>query len=188
MKQKNVFIAALLFLGVVSPSFSQSLQNKDTFTLDTLTIHVGDDLTIGRPSQFDFVNITKSKHGLGIGKIASAAGALGSTVGLLGAETGHLGTAMTGLKVMNAANTATSVGWTADAIAALNVSNQAKLIIGKQFRVLRFKKEGNERRGEHIYAILAGEGKTNYKAELVPAIKSNEIIATNSQIINTIEN
>ncbi|SEA41558.1 hypothetical protein SAMN05192529_11773 [Arachidicoccus rhizosphaerae] len=183
---KNLLLTAVMF-GLVSTAFSQTLENKDTFTMDTLTIHVGDDLTIGKPSTFDFVNVVESKHGLGIGNIANAAGALGSTVGLLGAETGHLGTAMTGIKVMNAANTAASVGWTADAIAALNVSNQAKKIIGKKFRVLRFKKEGNQRRGEHIYAILAGEGKTNYKAELAPAIKSHEIIAINTQIFNTLE-
>lgn len=186
MNHTKIFFAASILLATAFPSISQNLHDKNTFTMDTITIHVGDDLTIGKPSTFDFVNISESKRGLSIGNIANAAGALGSTVGLLGAETGHLGTAMTGIKVMNAANTAASAGLTADAISALNVSNQAKLIIGKQFRVLRFKKEGNERRGQHIYAILAGEGKTNYKAELAPAIKASEIIAINDHIINTL--
>lgn len=186
MKQNSIFLTAAFLLGVSVPGFSQKLQDNDTFVLnDSITIKVGDDLTIGKPSDFEFVNITQSKHGFGLGTIANAAGSVGSSVGLLGAESGHLKTAMTGIKVMNTANTVSNVGGTADAIAALNVSNQAKEIIGKKFRILRFKDEGNERRGHHVYAFVAGEGKTNYKIELYPAIESQEVIAVNESILTT---
>jgi len=180
MKQNSIFLTAAFLLGVAVPGFSQKLQDDGTFVLNNkTTIKVGDDLTIGRPADYDFINITPSKHGFGLGAIANAAGSVGSSVGLLGAESGHLKTAMTGIKVMNTANTVSNIGESADAIAALNVSNKAKEIIGKKFRILRFKDEGNERRGHHVYAFVAGEGKTNYKIELYPAIESQEVIAVN---------
>jgi len=183
MKIKALLLTGIA-MGLLTAAQSQHLTDKDTFIMDTITIHVGDDLIIGTPSQYDFVNIQESKRGMGLGKIANVAGSAGMATTLLGLETNHLGAAMTGAKVLGGAATLASVGMTADAIAQLNVSNEARRIIGKKFRVIRLKEEGNKKRGEHYYAIVAGEGHTNYKIELPPAIKSNEILAVNNQLFH----
>jgi len=183
MKAKTLLLTTLA-LGLFTASQSQSLTDKDTFVMDSVTIHVGDDLTIGTPSQYDFVNIQESKRGMGLGKIANVAGNAGLATALLGVETKSVGTLMTGAKVLEGAGTLASVGMTADAIAKLNVSNEARKIIGKKFRVMRLKQEGSKKRGEHYYAIVAGEGHTNYKIELPPAIQSNEILAVNNQLFH----
>jgi len=165
-------------------SNAQSLINKKTFVFDSVKIMVGDDITIGKPSTYDFVNITKMKRLRKIGKIANVVGDVGFAAGMIGATSGDVDAAMTGVKVMQGASTAASIGWTAAEINQMNVSNRAKQIIGKKFRVLKFKKKGNKRRGEHLYGIVAGEGHTNYKIELAPAIKSKEVIAINDRLLN----
>ncbi len=111
-----------------------------------------------------------------MGKIANIASSAGGAIVGLGGQTASIGTMTTGIKVMQTAGTAASVGFTVDAINAMNISDQAKSIVGKKMRILKFKKEGNEKRGEHFYAIVAGEGKHDYKIEIEPAITSGEVL------------
>lgn len=184
---KNLLLTAMVLL-IAHTSFSQKLINKDSLQIDSLMLKVGDDLIIGKPAAYDFVNIEEQKSKLSFGKIANIAGSAGTALGLAGAETGSIGAMKTGLTAMNTVSTVSSIGMTADAINALNVSDKAKQIIGKKFRILKFKQEGNNKRGFHYYAIVAGEGKTNYKIEIIPAIQSKEVIGINSALFTSSSN
>jgi len=174
----------LLVLSVTTllatTSNAQKLIDNDALQInDSITLHTGEDIMINKPYAFDFVNVDEvKKGGFGIGKFANIGAAVGSTIGLAGISTGSVGAMTTGVKVMETATVASSVGWTQDAINALNASDKAKSIVGKKMRILKFKKEGNEKRGEHYYAIVAGEGKQDYKIEAAPAIATGEIVVT----------
>ncbi|WP_447639927.1 MULTISPECIES: hypothetical protein [Chitinophagaceae] len=179
-KIKNLLFASIALL-LALPSFSQKLIDKNTFQVNnSLTLKIGDDLVIGKPAAYDFVNIEEEKNKFSFGKIANIAGAAGSAVGLAGVQTGSIGAMETGIKAMNTASTVSSIGMTADAIKSLNASDKAKQIIGKKFRILKFKEDGNEKRGYHYYAVVAGEGKTNYRIEVIPAIQSQEVVGVNA--------
>lgn len=186
MKTKiNILLFTGIALLLAIPSFSQKLIDKETFQVnDSLTLKVGDDLIIGKPAAYDFVNIEEEKKKFGIGKLASIAGAAGTAVGLGGAMVGGASTVAASGKILEGAATASTVGMTAEEINSLNISDKAKQIIGKKFRILKFKEEGNEKRGYHYYATVAGEGKTNYKIEIIPAIQAKEVIGINSTLFN----
>lgn len=175
--KKSLLLLSLTTSLVLSVN-AQELTDKETLRVnDSITLHIGNDILINKPSGYDFSNIEEvKKGGFSIGKFANVGAAVGSTIGLAGANAGNIGAMSTGIKVMSTASVASSVGWTQDAINALNVSDQAKSIVGKKMRILKFKKEGNEKRGEHFFAIVAGSGKTDYKVEIEPAINSGEIL------------
>jgi hypothetical protein len=175
---KKVFLSMIFLFTLASLLSAQMLVNSETLKVNDSTIlMVGNDILINKPIGFDFVNIEEvKKSGFNIGKLANIGSAVGSTIGIAGANASNVGAMTTGIKVMQTASVASSIGWTQEAINALNVSDKAKSIVGKKMRILRFKKEGNEKRGEHFYAITAGEGKQDYRIEVEPAIENGEIL------------
>ena len=177
MNYKTIAFTAIISAISLSAN-AQQLTDKETLQVnDSITLHVGNDILINKPQSFDFVNVEElKKGGFSLSKIANVAGSAGGALVGLGGQTASIGTMTTGIKVMQTAGTAASVGYTVDAINAMNISDQAKSIVGKKMRILKFKKEGNEKRGEHYYAIAAGEGKHDYKIEVAPAITSGEIL------------
>ncbi len=162
-------------------TFSQVLIDKNTFLASTGgTISVGDDITIGVPAnysyEFSFIeNNTKNKVGIA-GKLAGVATTVGVGAIGLGAVNGSYGAAKAGAKVAVAAATAEEISDGSEAVLGHNHE-----LTGRKMRILKFKKEGNSRRGEYIYAIVAGPKQQNYKIELPLAIQSKEITVVNGR-------
>jgi len=182
---KNVLVlAGLLFLSL-SMSAQQINEEGDVFTMEDVSIKVGDDLVIGQPAgegDFAFIeNDTKKKIGLA-GKLSKAAGSLGTGVAMAGIGSGSIETISTGVKVANTAGAAESVANAGDIL----IKGDHPLT-GQQLRVLKLEKKGNAKRGEHYFATVAGTGNQNFKIELVPAISAGEIAGKNNKLFESIE-
>ncbi|MNY42641.1 hypothetical protein D3C86_1775510 [compost metagenome] len=89
-----------------------------------------------------------------------------------GYDAGSLGAVKTGARLSQTGSQAAKLTALTD-----KLSSQAKPIAGKKLRILKFKVEGNEKRGEHFFAIVAAEGNKDFKIELEPAIETKEIVA-----------
>ena len=166
-------------------SFGQKLIDEDTFQDENgTTFKVGDDLMTGEPaasaSQFRFIqNTTKKKIGL-LSKMASSVSSVGKSVAEVGADVKSGGTVDKGASLANTANSTNNL---ANSSEKLLVKEED--ITNQSLRILRFRKTGNEKRGEHFFAVVAGPGKANYEVELVPAIENGEVIGLNNKLFAT---
>ncbi|TKC08036.1 hypothetical protein FA048_12800 [Pedobacter polaris] len=170
------------FLIFYTFSFGQQIMNDTTFvSANGSILNVNDDLIIGYPSgqakEFLFINNhTEKKIGFA-GKLAGKVASVGSGVGLLGVGIGSLNTVMTGVKIAGAAGTIADVASVSDLL--LKGDNP---LTGQRFRILRFNKTGNQKRGEHFFAVVAGPGNANYQIELEPALATYEIAGLNNKL------
>lgn len=180
MTSRLTFLFVLLISAITVSA--QALIDKNTFlTAASDTIRVGDDITIGLPANFQYEfsfieNDTKNKVGIA-GRIAGAVTTVGAGVVGLGAVNGSYEVVQAGA---NAATAATVVDGVADGADAVLGHNHE--LTGRQMRVLKFKKEGNPKRGEYFYAVVAGPKQQNYKIEIPLAIQSKEIVAVNGDM------
>lgn len=175
---KSILILALLpFM-----SYGQEIINDSTFVSSQgVKLQIGDDLIIGYPSGSDgnFLYVTnerKKKLGLA-SKVAGAAAGMGSGMIGVGIGSGSVGAVKTGVRVVGAAGAASEVAGVGEVL--LKSENE---LTGQRLRILKFDKSGNEKRGEHFYAIVAGERKSNFKIEVEPAILTNELEGYNDAL------
>ncbi|SEN18140.1 hypothetical protein SAMN05216436_112119 [bacterium A37T11] len=184
MKSIKCIIKTSLMLLTLAPfvSFAQELTDEKTFVDDKgRTFKVGDDLTIGEPtssSGFKYIANSKKRKTGWLSKAAGAVADAGESVVQTGSDLGSSKTLKTGYDVnrkASAASNATSAG------EKLLGSNKMEDIAGQSLRILKFRKTGNEERGEHFFALVAGPGKTDYDVELIPAIKKGEIVGINDE-------
>ncbi|GAA4793315.1 hypothetical protein GCM10023231_21960 [Olivibacter ginsenosidimutans] len=166
-------------------SYGQRLIDDDTFEDENgITFKVGDDLMTGEPaasaSQFKFIqNTTKKKIGW-MSKMASSVSSVGKSVAEVGSDVKSGSTVSKGASVANTANSTNNL---ANSSEKLLVKEED--IANQSLRILKFRKTGNEKRGEHFFAVVAGPGKANYEVELVPAIKNGEVVGLNDKLFDT---
>lgn len=155
-------------------TYAQKLENKVYTSAAGVEFKVGDDITIGYPSNgVDFVNITEHLKGFKkFGKMASDIGDAGSQLVSSGYDAGSSGAVKAGAKLNKNGAAAARLTSLTD-----KLSSGAKPIAGKKLRILKFKVDGNAERGEHFFVFVAAEGNKDYKIEIEPAIEAKEIIA-----------
>ena len=170
-----VFTLVIAFAVLMSSkSYAQKLENE-IFTSSTgIEFKVGDNITIGMPSNgTEFTNITEHLKGFKkLGKLAGDLSDVGAQVVSSGYDAGSAGAVKTGARLNQTGSQAAKLTALTD-----KLSPQARPIAGKKLRILKFKVEGNEKRGQHFFAIVAAEGNKDFKIELEPAIESKEIVA-----------
>ena len=183
---KSLQIALLVLIPFLS--FGQSTLQGDSLFVSTTDarIKVGDELIIGYPSgsdgNFNFVsNNTKKKLGL-LSKVAGATASVGSSVVGVGVGSRSVGAIRTGARVAGVAGTTSQVAGVGEIL--LKGENE---LTGQRVKVLKFDKSGNEERGIHYYAIVAGSGKSNFKIEIEPAIFSKELAGNNNILFENFE-
>lgn len=175
-------IKTILFLFIPFFSFSQQIVSDSVFVSSQgQELAFGDDLIIGYPSgndgDFLFVsNDTKKKLGFA-SKLAGAAASVGSGVIGVGIGSGSVGAIKTGVQVAGVAGSASQVAGAGEIL--LKGENE---LTGQHLRILKFDKSGNKKRGEHFYAIVAGDGRSNFKIELEPAISTKELAGHNNEL------
>lgn len=186
MKTKKIF-QTLLMACVPFLSYSQSMSGDSLFVSSKgQELRLGDDLIIGYPSsndgQFMFVsNDTKKKLGL-LSKVAGATASVGSSVVGVGLGSGSIGAIRTGARVSQVAGTTSQVAGVGDIM--LKGENQ---LTGQRVKILKFDQSGNEKRGIHYFAIVAGSGKSNFKIEIEPAIFAKELAGNNNKFFADFE-
>jgi len=178
----KISLIMLFFIPVLS--FGQELVDEETFRDATgHEFKVGDDLNIGKPGSekgYKYIqNATKKKIGW-MGKMASKVSEVGKNVAEVGADLGSGNTVAKGAQVHNTANSTSNLTQTGEKL----LTNEED-IEGQTLRILKFKVVGNEKRGEHFFAVVAGPGKANYEVEIVPAIRSGEVVGLNDSLFNT---
>lgn len=174
MKASGFTLIIALAIVMSSNSYAQKLENEVFTSSAGIEFKVGDNITIGMPSNgVEFSNIAEQLKGFKkLGKLAGDLSDVGAQVVSSGYDAGSSGTVKTGARLSQTGNQASKLTALTD-----KLSSQAKPIAGKKLRILKFKVEGNEKRGQHFFAIVAAEGNKDFKIELEPAIESKEIVA-----------
>lgn len=179
--KKSQILKVFLLSFIPLASFSQSITGDSLFISSKGTqLKAGDNLIIGYPSQnngeFVFVsNETKKKLGM-FSKIAGVTSSVGSSVLGVGLGSGSIETIRTGAKVAEVAGTTSQIASVGDVV--LKGENE---LIGQRVKILKFTQTGNEKRGIHFFAIVAGSGASNFRIEIEPAILTQELAGNNNE-------
>jgi hypothetical protein len=179
MKTINSF-GIFLFLCVPCLSISQTLVDDTLFiSSNKQEIKIGDNLIIGYPSNNDgtFIHVsndTKKKLSI-LSKIAETTANIGSSFVGLGVSSSSVDVIRTGSKVSQVAGATSNVAGAGEIF--LKGENE---LTGQRVKVLKFSTSGNEKRGIHYYAVVAGSGNSNFKIEIETAIFSKELAGNNN--------
>jgi hypothetical protein len=177
---KLTLVIAMAMLMTGLKTYAQKLENKVYTSAAGVEFKVGDDITIGYPSNgVDFVNIAEHLKGFKkLTKVASDIGSAGSQLVSSGYDAGSSGAVKAGASLNKNGAAAARLTSLTD-----KLSPGAKPIAGKKLRILKFKVDGNAERGEHFFAFVAAEDNKDYKIEIEPAIESKEIVAVGSVLL-----
>lgn len=154
--KKQILTAGIAVLGTTALK-AQRLIDKETLQVNnSITLHVGNDITVNKPSSHDFAYICEEKEHVKNQKTSKNTGK--------GGKWDH--SKLKGKSDLEIFNYVVSNA----------TPNKAKSIIGRKMRIIKFKKEDDPKGEKRFYAIVDAKEKTSYKIEIVAAITSGEIL------------
>lgn len=174
MKLFNAILGGFfLILGITSNAQLKIEEMSNQLVIqDSIKLSKGQKLKINKPYAYDYSTIKKVDGLASIKNIVSVAQLGGIVGGSIGGLTGNANTMIKSSQILTTANQVDNIIWSADKIQKLNISKNAKKIVGREFIITGWE-EQDQVDGFYLKGTIDNK---KYTIQLQSAIILKEIV------------